>query len=147
MRFALQLIQDFGYEQAEHVITYGLKAAAETNYNARFFQGYEQYVPEAIADFEKHQQREQQKQRRQQQELEEQEAEFEDTRQYYEKPIDERLNLKLRIFHTRIQTFHHRKPTEEEEAAERKKWLAIKERDEGTFREQEAQRKALRKSA
>jgi len=131
--FALTLISELGFERADHVITYGLKSAERTNYEARHFQGFEQYVAEAVQDFESHQKRQEQLKRAEERERAEELERIEHDKEYYAQPLEERVELQVEVFRKRTELLKHRTPTQEEEAAHREKWSEIERRNATEF--------------
>ena len=142
LKFARALIADFGFERASYVVRYGLRAAQDTNYTARFLQGFEQYVGEAIEDFSKHQEREQQRERALAEREAEELAELEEARDFYAQPLEERVERALGSWVRAIETLKKRKLSEEELAAKRDWFIQMQQREEAEWRVQYERRTA-----
>ena len=132
--FALGLIAEHGYEKANYVINFGLRASKETNYTARFFQGYDQYVAEALADFDQEQKREQARERAEERERAEQRKALEETVAYYAQPLEERVERALTSWVTTSQKLKKRKLTSEEIQQKRAWFIDYQTQEEARFK-------------
>lgn len=132
--FALKLVTEHGFLKADYVISFGLKAAKETNYQARFFQGYEQYVPEALKDFNQEQERQEQRKRAEERARKKELHEMEQSAIYYTQPIEERVEKALKTWVSTMTKLKNRKLTEEEITQKRGFFIDLQTRDEANFK-------------
>lgn len=135
LKFAQWLHESLGYERADYVITYGLKAAAQTNYDVRFLQGLEQYVPEAIEDFEKAEKRKSRMLADEQRQAVERQERLDEMARHYECPLDERVERRLSMWKTTTTMLKKLEPTETEIQEQRETFRESEIQNEERFRE------------